>query len=103
MKAIWGGRLKITSTLGNLLRKAKSSSWALRMESLTFPMIRITNGSELCHLLWGRVGGVVSVAVPGQAASAVWLGEHTLQDIILPWNSQIQHCRFAQCSFDCSR
>lgn len=60
------------------------------MESLTLPTIRITNGSKLRHLLWRWVGGVLLVAVSGRAASAVWLGEHTLQDIIPTWNSKIQ-------------
>lgn len=102
MKAVWGGRLKITSTHDNLLRKAKSSSWALWLESLTLPTVRITNGRELCQLLWGRVGVVVSVAVSGRAGSVAWLKSHTLQDVIPAWNSHIQQ-RFAQCSFDCSR
>lgn len=45
------------------------------------PSVRITNGSELCQLLWAGVGVALSAAVSGRAGSAVWL-ESTLSRML---------------------
>lgn len=63
MKAVWGGRLKITSTLGNLIRKDKSSAWALWMDSVQFLQSRSQMAVSCAICSGDGVAVALSIAV----------------------------------------